>query len=187
MNGEKDRIRDAYRMRRAGMKKTLQLTKSAKICRHLSESNLFHSHDQILCYAALPEEADLTPIRTLCHETGKQIAFPRVYGEEILFFEIHPRDTLIEGTFHVPEPNPAGGTSPVSWENALCLTPGVVFDHYGHRYGYGRGFYDRYFAAHPHVTRCGIAFTEQIYGSPLPTEDTDHPVHHLLTEEGFLF
>lgn len=182
---EKNRIRDEYLARRARIPGALRHAKSAKIVEQLSKSSLFQSHERVLCYAALPEEADLTGIRTQCTKMGKRIAFPKVCGDEILFFETLPQDILTEGSFHVPEPD-AAGKSPVLWEDALCLTPGIVFDRNGNRFGYGRGFYDRYFAAYPHLTRCGIAFAEQISKLPLPIEDTDLPVHFLLTEDGFL-
>ena len=182
MNGEKERIRREYRAIRARIPQSLRDAKSEKIVKHLADSHLFLSHHRILCYAALPEEADLTSVRALCIEHGKQIAFPKVCGDEILFFEVRPQETLSEGTFHVPEPDTSDGRRPVFWEDALCLTPGVVFDRSGNRFGYGKGYYDRFFAAHPGIIRCGIAFTEQLVESPLPVEKTDLPMHFLITD-----
>lgn len=186
MSGEKNRIRAEYRKRRASIPEAVRQEKSARIVEYFSKSKLFLEHDRILCYAPLPEEADIMGIRSLCYETGKRIAFPKVCGDDLLFYELTPADILIEGNFHVPEPAPIDDRQPVSWQEALCLTPGVVFDRFGNRYGYGRGFYDRYCAAHPHLMRCGIAFTEQISEAKLPIEDTDLPVQALLTEEGFV-
>lgn len=185
MNGEKNRIRGEYLARRAAISEDLRHAKSQKIVQHLSKSSLFLSHDRILCYAALPEEADLTGIRTLCAETGKRVAFPKVCGDTILFFEILSGDTLIEGTFYVPEPDTTG-KSPVLWEDALCLTPGVAFDRDGNRLGYGKGYYDRFFAHHPATLRCGIAFMEQVSETTFPVEETDLPMQYLVTEEGIM-
>ena len=185
MNGEKNRIRGEYLARRAAIPEDLRLAKSKKIVEHLSTSSLFLENERILCYAALPAEADLTGIRTLCTEMGKHIAFPKVCGDTILFFETFPRDILSEGTFHVPEPD-TEEKSPVLWEDALCLTPGVAFDRDGNRLGYGKGYYDRFFAHHPATLRCGIAFMEQVSETTLPVEGTDLPMQYLVTEEGIM-
>ena len=185
MKAEKNRIRAEYLARRAGIPEALRPAKSVKIVEQLSKSSLFLSHERILCYAALPEEVDLTGIRKLCAETGKRIAFPKVCGDTIRFFEVSPEETLTEGTFHVPEPDTAG-KSPVLWDDALCLTPGVVFDIHGNRFGYGKGYYDRFFAHYPGITRCGIAFTEQVSETTLPVEETDISMQYLVTEEQLL-
>ncbi|MBQ6441620.1 MAG: 5-formyltetrahydrofolate cyclo-ligase [Lachnospiraceae bacterium] len=186
MSGEKDRIRAEYKRRRASIPASLRREKSAQIVEHLAKSSLFRDYEKILCYAPLPEETDIMGVRNLCYETKKHIAFPKTCGDDLLFYELHPGNTLVEGTFHVMEPAPPDDRRPVSWENALCLTPGVVFDRYGNRFGYGRGYYDRYFATHPQLTRCGIAFSEQISAERLPADKTDLPMQALLTEEGFI-
>lgn len=40
--------------------------------------------------------------------------------------------------------------------------PGLVFDRKGNRYGYGGGYYDRYFARFPKLSRMAVAFEGQI-------------------------
>lgn len=42
------------------------------------------------------------------------------------------------------------------------LVPGVVFDKNGNRYGYGKGYYDRYFARFPKLYKVGIAYAHQM-------------------------
>jgi len=57
---------------------------------------------------------------------------------------------------------------------ALMLMPGVAFDLYGRRLGYGGGYYDRYLAAHPQFLTysIGIGHSCQLV-EELPMEKTD--------------
>ena len=186
MSGEKDRIRVEYKRLRAEIPENVRQEKSAKIMRFLAESSLFRTHECVMSFFPLADEVDISRIRVLCHSANKRLAFPKVCGDVLDFYEVKKDDPLSEGSFHVMEPVVSVDRKPVFWENALCLTPGVVFDRFGNRFGYGRGFYDRYFAAHPRLIRCGIAFSEQICQNPLPVEQTDLPVQFLLTDDGFL-
>ena len=77
------------------------------------------------------------------------------------FYEVSGLEELTEGAFHVPEP-PKDGREPVDWKGVPVLVPGVAFDSSGARCGYGKGYYDRYFAAHPELVRVGVAFECQL-------------------------
>ena len=67
----------------------------------------------------------------------------------------------------------------------LCLIPGIVFDNYGNRLGFGAGYYDRYLAKiSPQVPRIALAHSCQIYDGILPTDQYDLPMHYMLTESG---
>ena len=184
MNGEKERLRRAFLKKRRELGETERTRLSEKIMEQLRTSLLFRDASLVLAYAPLPEEADIGGVRALCYETGKRIAYPKVQGGQIDFYELLPDEELKEGTFHVPEPVVTEGKNPAEWGSALCLIPGAAFDGYGHRYGYGKGYYDRYLAAHPDMTRVGVCFSAQLSDRPLLTSDTDIPMHYLLTERG---
>ena len=64
----------------------------------------------------------------------------------------------------------------------LVITPGLGFTPDGTRIGFGRGYYDRWFAVHAHGLRVGLAFECQLETS-LPAETADVPVHILITEQ----
>ena len=67
----------------------------------------------------------------------------------------------------------------------LCLIPGIAFDRYGNRLGFGSGYYDRYLAKiSPAVPRIALAHSCQIYNGILPTDQYDLPMHYMLTEKG---
>lgn len=67
----------------------------------------------------------------------------------------------------------------------LCLIPGIVFDQYGNRIGFGAGYYDRYLAKlDPNIPRIAIAHSCQIHTDILPMDPYDLPMHYMLTEHG---
>ena len=67
-----------------------------------------------------------------------------------------------------------------SWnrpQNAAVFTPT------GSRYGYGKGFYDRYFARYAKLNRFALAYENQLEPE-LEVLDTDIKMHRIYTETG---
>ncbi len=80
---------------------------------------------------------------------GKTVFVPRIAGEDMLFYRLESFDDLQEGYKGIREPS--GTTECFDYETyknsqMLLLMPGVAFDLYGNRLGYGKGFYDRFLA-----------------------------------------
>ena len=63
------------------------------------------------------------------------------------------------------------------------LVPGVVFTPTGSRYGYGKGFYDRYFARYAKLNRFALAYENQLEPE-LEVLDTDIKMYRIYTETG---
>lgn len=71
---------------------------------------------------------------------------------EMAFFRIEALENLAPGYKGIPEP-PGDAQryiyTPDRAEQTLLLMPGVAFDRFRNRLGYGKGFYDRYLADKP--------------------------------------
>lgn len=132
-------------------------------------------------YYPLGSEVSLIPFYKFLLKGEVPLAFPRVQGMSMDFYQVFSLDDLKEGAFHVMEPDNA--CKKAEWEYALCFTPGSAFDREGGRFGYGKGYYDRYFEKHPRLLRAGIAYENQVE-EKLPTEDFDIPINYLITEQG---
>jgi 5-formyltetrahydrofolate cyclo-ligase len=64
----------------------------------------------------------------------------------------------------------------------VVLVPCVGFTRSGYRLGYGGGYFDRWLAAHPHVTAVGVAWSvSEVEFSPEPH---DQPLDLVVTERG---
>ena len=81
------------------------------------------------------------------------------------------------------EPVVTSGMEPVFWDEALCLAPGVVFDKDGGRFGYGKGYYDRYFNERNNILLAGCAYELQV-ALKLPMNEYDKKMDVLITETG---
>lgn len=107
---------------------------------------------------------------------GKTVCVPRIVGGEMC--SVPYREPLERGKYGILQPR-AGEEKTC----AVALTPLLAWDREGFRLGYGGGYYDRYFAAHPGVLRVGLAYAGQAVRE-LPRERTDIPLHAAVTEEG---
>ena len=59
------------------------------------------------------------------------------------FYFINSINDLKLGYFNILEPTTTKQV--MSYNNAVCITPGICFSHSKYRIGYGKGFYDKFF------------------------------------------
>ena len=130
-------------------------------------------------YGYLPynQEVHTVPILEQALADGKQVAVPKVYGDEMRFIYLNDLTRVAVSDFGIPEPVEDG---PVADDpTALVLMPGLAFDKEGHRIGYGGGFYDKFLAEEPEHPTIALCYTFQVVNE-LPTEEFDIPVDQVL-------
>lgn len=177
---EKQELRREFKKRRVDMTAEEVSSLSEKICAHILRDPLFMEAEYILAYHPLGNEADIRQVVKEAWKQKKHVAFPKVFGDEMRFFEVESFAQLHPGCFGVMEPEE---THPAEWENALMLTPGVAFDRNGGRMGFGKGYYDRYLSKYPECTTLGVSYELQV-AEQIPTEPLDVPLAYLVTEKG---
>lgn len=118
----------------------------------------------------------------------KVVLLPKVASDNIALsrvFEADIRDNnLVKGRFRILEP-------PRSSYNAqknidLLIVPGIAFDKYGNRIGYGKGYYDRFIKQNDFRLSIGLGFQFQILDYSLPCCDFDQRLHAIATERSVL-
>lgn len=181
-DAKKDAFRMAYRKKRDAMPVSLVESLSARICRSILEWGAFQKAEAVFFYYPLGKEVSLLAAVTEALAQGKRTAFPKTAGNSMQFYEITDLKEFSEGRFHVMEPF-TEGKNPVRWEPQLCFVPGTVFDRAGGRMGYGKGYYDRYFAGNRNVLLAGCAYEFQIADS-LVLDAWDIRMDWLVTENG---
>ncbi len=130
-------------------------------------------------YGYLPynQEVRTVPILERALADGKQVAVPKVFGNDMRFISITDLTQVSAGYAGIPEPI---SDEPIACdESALVLMPGLAFDKDGHRIGYGGGFYDRFLAAEPNHPTVALCYDFQ-YFEKLDTESFDIPVDLVL-------
>lgn len=143
------------------------------ICKSLISADWYADCVWIYGYYPLGREVDCRSFLRQALSDGKRVALPRTekaYKTErepshemeyrMDFYEITSLEQVTEGSFGVLEPNM--DCPLVKEECAVALVPGVVFDRKGNRYGYGKGYYDRYFARFPKLYKLGLSYEHQM-------------------------
>lgn len=91
----------------------------------------------------------------------------------------HNGDELQIDRFGIPEP--VTHTEVNLTEIDAVITPLLAFDKEGHRLGYGKGFYDRFFASFKqNVVKIGVSYFSALEGK-LPSEENDIALDYCIT------
>jgi 5-formyltetrahydrofolate cyclo-ligase len=143
----------------------------------------------VFVYLAMPGEVDTGPVVTRAYREGRQVAIPRIEGEEITFYRYEGRTKgLVPNQFGILEPDPQW--LPVEPRELaegplLILAPGLAFDRSLRRIGRGKGYYDRFLArARSGPQEClvvGLTLAEQVVAE-VPAGPLDQPLDGLVTD-----
>lgn len=189
-------VRERHKALRSAMTAEEVRAKSGTICKRLLASDWYGECTTIYGYYPLGKEVDPLAFLAQALRDGKTVALP-VTGERAMqkcfnsedaeqdsrmeFCRITSLSQVAEGSFHVMEPEEMCPL--IQAEDAVAIVPGVAFDRTGNRYGYGRGYYDRYFARFPGVRRMALAYENQME-EQLVTLTTDVRMERIYTEGG---
>lgn len=137
----------------------------------------YYLSDVILCYVSYGSEISTIEIVQEALSAGKKVYVPRVEGSDMNFYRILDLAELVGGYKGIPEPSTSNECYKYSEqmaEKTLLLMPGVAFDGYRNRIGYGKGYYDRFLADKPDLQLRSIAVGFQCQMvEELPAEETD--------------
>jgi len=155
---------------------------SSSVQSALVESSFFTEADCLALYSPTRGEVATESLFFIARQTKKKICFPRVEGGRMVFVEVNDLMSLRKGAFGVLEPS-GESIIPVAALD-LMVIPGLAFDRYGNRLGYGKGFYDRELHSVGFSgVLIGLCYRFQLVDR-LPVEAHDVPVDHLVTEQG---
>lgn len=135
----------------------------------------FEKAETVMLYASLPDEVNTMDFLSEW-KSRKQIILPTVVGDDIIPVELTDECKMVEGDFHIWEPE----NHPYTGKLDLIIVPGMAFDPHGHRLGRGKGYYDRFLTKYPEVKTIGICFDFQ-YIEEIPTEPHDKIIDEILT------
>ena len=155
--------------------------KSGRIVKDIERNwQQFDSYDRdFLCFYPLGSEPDLRPLCDWILHNGWNLYFPVTEKDGSHFYRVNDLDGFAKGTFGVMEP--VDRSVEYKGEHGVSFTPGLVFDRQMHRIGYGGGYYDRFYAAHPDICRIGICFSE-CQTEEIPYNEWDKPMDMIFTD-----
>ena len=137
----------------------------------------YYRAQTILLYKSTGSELSTDLLLKEAVKSGKKVYLPKVTdsGKAIMTFcRYEDERSLCHGYGGILEPM-SGEIfcyEEMSAESVLMLMPGVAFDPYKNRLGYGKGFYDRYLADKPLLPTIAIGYACQMVDN-LPIENSD--------------
>ena len=148
----------------------------------IAQLQYFLEKMQGICGIYMPIKDELPPLSITDNITHLQWATPVTHGNDMHFVQWTPDMEMQASSFGIKEPAEQNIVTP-----NIIITPLLGFDARGHRLGYGKGYYDRYFAsdAGKNALRIGLAFACQQVRT-IPHEPHDTTLHATITEHGMM-
>ena len=183
---EKDAIRLACAQRRDAMTDAEHKEFDKKIINTATSLVSFRHAEIVLLFAPIKSEIDVMPIFEEALKRGKRVAFPKCNKEErtMKFHFVTSLDELEICAYGIREPKEEAEVfdPETNTQSVLCFVPGLAFDAYGYRLGYGKGYYDKFMNLFK-GSCVGVAYTHQILPS-LPKGRFDRHCDVIITEKG---
>lgn len=156
---------------------------STLLCNGIRALQEYKGADTILLYFPTRSEPDISSLALAAWNDGKQVAFPISQTDALRldFRLISSLDELYTGTYGIREPR-ADAPLALFTERTLCIVPALAIDEDGYRLGYGKGYYDRFLSSFPGSS--AVAIHSSLICERLPRNDTDIPIHTIITETG---
>jgi 5-formyltetrahydrofolate cyclo-ligase len=185
----KVQLRKSIRCLLDGREESEVMTRSRLVQERLFATEWWRRARWVFVYIAMSVEVDTTPIVTRAYREGRQVAIPRIEGEEITFYRYEGRTRgLIPNQFGILEPDPEWLTvdpRKLAEGPLLILAPGLAFDRSLRRIGRGKGYYDRFLAkARSGPQEClviGLTLAEQVV-EEVPVGPLDQLLDGLITD-----
>lgn len=177
---DKSRLRSQLKLARANLSETERQVFSRHIAEQLLALPEVIDAHSFFIYISTDTEVDTHGILQLLLTQGRIITVPVITREKTMIArrltdwgELRPGQL---GILTLPQGEAYDG--PID----IVVTPGLGFTEQGLRLGYGAGYYDKWFAAHPVKHKTALAFEAQIV-SFLPINPYDIPVDRIVTEQ----
>ena len=156
-------------------------TRDDCLLQRLMALSVYQKASCVLSYVSFGTEADTLRILDRVLADGKALYVPKCVPNtnRMVFYRISALRDLSPGAYGILEPKEAEAYQDEA--NALCLVPGLAFSADGARLGYGKGYYDTFFARHP-VLKLGLCYDFQLVPQ-VPTQPHDVRMDGILTDK----
>lgn len=179
---EKQKLRQEILARRNEMPGDARSAASDSIVGRVLDAPELAAAGTVFCFISAGPEVHTHDLLEHLLQMGKTLVVPKILrGEPMRAVKFAGWEALAPGTLGILAPVES---TPFAGKVDLVITPGLAFTPDGKRLGYGRGYYDRWFATHEHGTRIGIGFQCQMVDT-LPTGPLDVVVHRVVTEQNW--
>lgn len=178
----KQKLRAESKLYRNELSSNEKAELDSKISDRLFNTWQYKSCEVLLTYVSTEIEVDTREIISRALADGKRVAVPRCIDNTRLmdFYFIKDVDDLEGGYMGVLEPIPEKCEKMTDFSEGLCIVPALMFDMYGYRLGYGKGYYDRFLSNFCGET-LGICYNRCVR-EKLPHGKFDKCVERIITQ-----
>ena len=184
----KDKIRKQILQKRNALSESEISRRSEVIQSRIINSSQFKGAKVIGAYFATGSEVRTQQIICTALKNQKVLLLPKTGVGQIVFYQLFEvdfhKDKLIEGKFRILEPPPS--SSKLVENIDLLVVPGIAFDRYGYRIGYGKGYYDKFIQNNHCHFSIGLGFEFQLLNRSLPYSHFDQRLDAVATESNML-
>ncbi|MCL5277738.1 MAG: 5-formyltetrahydrofolate cyclo-ligase [Deltaproteobacteria bacterium] len=148
------------------------------------QSSLYKGSRSIMCYLSVNNEPDTAMVMADAFESGKIVLLPYM-REDSIYPVLYRMDMpLKRGRYGIQEP--AHPEFFLEKRIDVVIVPGIAFDFYGSRIGYGKGYYDRFLCTLDKKTiKAGFSFKRCVVDK-IKNNKWDIPVDVVFTETDIL-
>ncbi len=181
---DKAKARQQMRAQRRAQDSRLAAYRSSRITQRVLDLPEVKLAKTVAVYASTNEEVSTDSLAQALLTNGVKLVYPVTRDNKIELYPVESLDSLhVKGAYGIREPDGQPG-EPVNINQAdVILAPGVAFDIFGGRVGFGGGYYDRLLdQKRNNVVVIGLAFESQVVHA-INTEPHDQPVDLVITDD----
>ena len=183
----KKEIRTKYKALRDGLEYEAIQKNSQRVLEILTSTALWQGAQTLMCYVSFGNEIATRAIIERAWQDNKTVIIPVCQRKTVSILPsiLESYSDLEPKTMGILEPKEDKLREVDPGIIELCLIPGIAFDLYGNRIGFGAGYYDRFLSLlHPSTAKVALAHHIQVSSTPLPSAQWDIAMDYLCTERG---
>ncbi len=170
----KDELRNKYKIIRDNIKD--KDIKSSIIKNKVINTIEYQNSKVIALYKNLGSEVKTNELIDYALNDNKIVVLPKVIGNTLVFYKTDNK-SFTKSKYNIYEPIETDIVDNID----LFIVPGICFDKYKNRLGFGKGYYDR--ALKTNSKKIGICFEEQIYENRIKVDPFDIRMDKIITDK----
>jgi 5-formyltetrahydrofolate cyclo-ligase len=184
---KKNFLRTKYKNKRLELNEEVIKTSSEEILLKLTDfilSNEFQ-HVHVFLSSQRHKEIATKDFIEVMWQNGVNVytSISNMQESSLTHFRIFPETKSCINKWGIPEPIDAEQVDEKTFD--VVVTPLLIFDQNGYRVGYGKGFYDRFFAlCQPEVVKIGVSLFEPVEHIE-DIDEFDFPLDFCITPDQF--
>ena len=172
-------MKDEYRKKYLEIRKNIKNReiKNNVIYNKIINNKKINNAKLLLIYVSTKYEVDTIKIIKY-YLDKKLIAVPKIEDGMMNFYYINSLNDLKVGYFNILEP--ITNKKVTNFNDTVSITPGICFSYDLNRIGYGKGYYDKFYAKHMDIYKVGLCYKELLLDS-VPYDQFDIKVDDIIT------